>query len=639
MATRQVEARTATIAGREVALDAPGARAWTRSPVDLVRVLVAAAAFLVVLAALEAGENTTRGLTLDLSAAGGALPRFLVLSAFGLMAVFGMLVPPVVIVWVLATGNWRLIGLYLLTTTTAAATLRVMRGYVERRQADLPDNATDLPAWMAEDIWSPAWMAGFAAALVVSGPWMSRRWRRACWLAMAAVVPLRMLVGYDVPTGLLLGLVGGWLIGAGAVLLFGAPERNPTAEEVADGLDRAGIAVSALSRAAVDARGSTPYFAQDVAGGQYFVKVLGADERSADLLFRVYRWLRLSGVGDERPFSSLRRAVEHEALVSMAAQRAGVATPTLVAPVGLRDSSMALVYERVAGRSLDSVPAADISDALVRDVWREVAVLRASRSAHRDLRQANIFVTESGSPMLIDFGFGEVAAQDLLLDQDVAELVISTALEIGPERAVADAVEVLGPGAVARAAPWMQSHTVGGATRHGLKSHRRLLEEIHAHVVLRTDLEQVELVHVQRVRARTVVMALLLFAAVWFLIPQLADLPRILQQVRSAQWAWVTPALGFSLLTYVGAAIALAASVSRRIPVSRTTLVTLAGSFVNRVSPAKIGGIALNLRYLQKQGVDTPVAAASVGLSQGVGVIVHLSMLLLFGVWAGRTVW
>ena len=58
-----------------------------------------------------------------------------------------------------------------------------------------------------------------------------------------------------------------------------------------------------------------------------FVKVLGETERAADLMFRLYRFLRLKDVGDDRPFSSLRRTVEHEALVSLVARDVGVHTP------------------------------------------------------------------------------------------------------------------------------------------------------------------------------------------------------------------------------------------------------------------------------------------------------------------------
>jgi undecaprenyl-diphosphatase len=44
------------------------------------------------------------------------------------------------------------------------------------------------------------------------------------------------------------------------------------------------------------------------------------------------------------------------------------------------------------------------------------------------------------------------------------------------------------------------------------------------------------------------------------------------------------------------------------------------------------------VRFLQKQGVETSVAAASVGLSQGVGMLVHISLLAVFAVWAGKTI-
>ena len=79
----------------------------------------------------------------------------------------------------------------------------------------------------------------------------------------------------------------------------------------------AGLPVTEVHPAKVDARGSTPYFATLDDGTGLFVKVLGGQERAADLLFRVYRFLRLKNVGDDRPFSSLRRTVEHEALVAL----------------------------------------------------------------------------------------------------------------------------------------------------------------------------------------------------------------------------------------------------------------------------------------------------------------------------------
>jgi undecaprenyl-diphosphatase len=47
--------------------------------------------------------------------------------------------------------------------------------------------------------------------------------------------------------------------------------------------------------------------------------------------------------------------------------------------------------------------------------------------------------------------------------------------------------------------------------------------------------------------------------------------------------------------------------------------------------------MALNVRYLQKSGVDAPVAASSVGLNSVAGFAVHIVLMFVFFAWAGRS--
>jgi undecaprenyl-diphosphatase len=61
-----------------------------------------------------------------------------------------------------------------------------------------------------------------------------------------------------------------------------------------------------------------------------------------------------------------------------------------------------------------------------------------------------------------------------------------------------------------------------------------------------------------------------------------------------------------------------------------------ASSFVNRVSPANVGGMALNARYLQKSGVETSAGAAAVGVNSVAGAVVHLVLLVVFFAWSGH---
>ena len=78
-------------------------------------------------------------------------------------------------------------------------------------------------------------------------------------------------------------------------------------------------------------------------------------------------------------------------------------------------------------------------------------------------------------------------------------------------------------------------------------------------------------------------------------------------------------------------------AVSSRVPFFSTLGTQLAGSFVNRIVPARVGGIATNVRYLQKQGIDLAVASSSVGLQQLSGLLVHVTLSLVFLLWAGRS--
>ena len=99
-----------------------------------------------------------------------------------------------------------------------------------------------------------------------------------------------------------------------------------------------------------------------------------------------------------------------------------------------------LAYEAIDGKSLDSVAPDDLTDAVLEAIWGQVKVLRAHRIAHRDLRLANVFLAADGEAWAIDFGFSELAASDLLLANDLAELTTSLASVVGATRSVDHAV-------------------------------------------------------------------------------------------------------------------------------------------------------------------------------------------------------
>jgi undecaprenyl-diphosphatase len=316
-------------------------------------------------------------------------------------------------------------------------------------------------------------------------------------------VVVRLLLGSNLPAELVLAIALGAAAGSGVLFLLGSPNRQPTGHQIIATLRRTGIDPQRIDAADVDARGSTPYFVVTSNGERLFVKTLSTDERSADILFRLYRRFRFTNIGDEPAFSSLRRAVEHEALLAQSAAKAGVRTPEVagVGRIGDGEYSMLLAQRAIEGRSLDSVPPADLTDDILAATWQQIATLRTSGIAHRDLRLANVILDAQNNPWIIDFGFSELAASDLLLDNDIAEFVTSSALLVGPERSVRCAVEVLGPNPVSGAARRLQRAALSGATKSAVKDRNDdLLEQLRVEIANTTGRSAPPLDRITRIR-------------------------------------------------------------------------------------------------------------------------------------------
>jgi glycosyltransferase 2 family protein len=279
----------------------------------------------------------------------------------------------------------------------------------------------------------------------------------------------------------------GWMAGAAVLVVAGAPSRRPTRSAVMTGLGAVGLPVVQLDRAGVDARGSTPYFGVGADGSRLFVKALGADERSADLLFRLYRRIQRHNFGDEPSFSTLRRAVEHEAFVALSVRAMGVRTPALRAFATAEPNGYVLAYEAIEGRSLDRLDPSEVTNDVLASVWHLVGELRQHRVAHRDLRLANIFLDDSGAVWLIDFGFSEVAASDVLLATDVAELLASSSVYVGADRAVAQAVTAVDPATLGRAVDRLHPWALSGATRTALAERPGQLDDLRAQLSRAAD--------------------------------------------------------------------------------------------------------------------------------------------------------
>ncbi|MFC6936872.1 YbhN family protein [Actinomadura yumaensis] len=314
----------------------------------------------------------------------------------------------------------------------------------------------------------------------------------------------------------------------------------------------------------------------------------------------------------------------------------GARTPRLVGTSEVGVDAALLAYAYVPGRRLNAVDDGELTDGLLRDVWRQFQRLQEARLAHRRLQGDAVLVGDDGLAYITDLRAGEIAAGDLVLRLDLAQLLTTLALRAGPERAVATAAAVLGEDALAAAVPLLQRVALSRATRAALRHDKELLTRIREQIVALEPETEVAPVRVERFKPRTIVSIVALTVAAYIVFPQVSSVD-FQQLVSSASWWWVLVALFAAGVTYLAAAWMLMGFVPERLSLGRTVLVQVAASFVKLVAPAAVGGVAMNTRYLQRSGVRPGPAVASVGASQLMGMITHILLLIVFGFITGST--
>jgi undecaprenyl-diphosphatase len=618
-----------------VVVDEPEGSRFERSPADVLRAAVALGALGLALLLATALDSTMAGFADDLLGFWNELPDWITRFLFVFFGLFAVVFPFGVFLTLLVQRRFRAFGLMAaagVLAQLAAWGLAEALGTIDDGRAVDPVELAGIELSLNIDA---SGVAAAAASATVLRAYLGRRWGRMLWSLVVLYCAFRVIAGTDPPVDLFVPVALGWLVGLVVLLAAGTPDLRPRGGDVVTAMRAAGIPLRQLKRAGVDARGSTPWFATGVDGEALFVKTLGRDERSSDLMFRVIRWFMLKDVGDERPFSSLRRAVEHEAFISLKARDGGVRTPRLrtVATVGV--DGMLLAYEAIGGSSLDGQPDEAVTDEVLDRIWAQVRLLRDGRIAHRDLRLANVFVDDEDQAWMIDFGFSELAVTDARLAQDVAELVVSSSTKVGAERAVAAAVRGLGADAVGECQRFLQPLALSGATRAAAKADKDLLPSVREQVQQQCAIEELVTEPLARFNVRTLLMLVAGGIAIYVLIPQLADVTGMFRQLGDANWALLGVSVVFSFVTYIGAALSISGAAPVRLPLVETFLAQMAGSFTNRITPAGVGGMAVQARYLTRVGADGTQAVAALGINSFAGFVCHMVVTLVFVVWAG----
>ncbi|MGW6599508.1 lysylphosphatidylglycerol synthase domain-containing protein [Streptomyces sp. NPDC055036] len=682
--------------------DEPLLSARVHRPSDLLRLLIGVLAIALVLGLSAFAHGTTSGLEQDISKGTGQAPDLMVKVAGLVSSIAVLLVPVAFAIERLIKRDGLRIADGVLAAVLAHGVTLAIDLWVARAAPESIQDALTRPQGAA-GLTDPVhgYLAPVIAYMTAVGMARRPRWRVVLWVVLLLDAFAMLVAGYTTPFSIILTVLIGWSVAYGTLYTVGSPNVRPTGQTLMAGLRHVGFRPVNAMRAedvadsAEQGDRGRRYLVSLEDGPPLDVTVVDREQQAQGFFYRVWRQLTLRSITTRRSIPSLRQALEQEALLAYAAIAAGANAPKLIATSELGPDAVMLVYEHLGGRSLDSLPDEEITDELVRGAWRQVKALQSRRIAHRRLTGDALLVDRSGKVILTELRGGEIAAGDLVLRMDTAQLLTTMGLRVGAERSVAAAVEVLGPDAIADCLPLLQPIALSRSTRATLrrlarersqrereavlqaseankrakvaeaaaldgdrKAVRRslraekqaekraidealdeareedLLSQMRKQVLRTRPQAPVEPVRLERIKPRTLLSFIAGAVAAYFLLTTITqvDFGTVISR---AHWGWVAAAVAFSALSYVAAAMSLLGFVPERVPFRRTVVAQVAGSFVKIVTPAAVGGVALNTRFLQRAGVRPGLAVASVGASQLFGLGAHILLLLSFGYLTG----
>ncbi|MFE6229333.1 MULTISPECIES: flippase-like domain-containing protein [unclassified Streptomyces] len=461
--------------------DEPLLAARVHRPSDLMRLLAGVLAIAVVLAIAAFAHGTTSGLEQDINKGAVGAPDVFVKIA-GLVSSIAILVLPVAfaIERLVKRDGLRIADGVLAAVLAHGVTLAIDL-WVAKAAPDTIQDALTQPAG-AGGLTDPVhnYLAPVIAYMTSVGMARRPRWRFSLWAVLLLDAFTMLVAGYTTAFSIILTVLIGWTVAYGTLYAVGSPNVRPTGQTLLAGLRRVGFRpVTALRAEEVPETAESGdrgrrYLVTLEEGPPLDVTVVDREQQAHGFFYRLWRRITLRTVTTRRSIVPLRQALEQEALLAYAAIAAGANAPKLIATSELGPDAVMLVYEHIGGRSLDSLDDDEITDPLVRSAWQQVRALQSRRIAHRRLSGDAILVDRSGRVFLTDLRGGEIAAGDLVLRMDIAQFLTTLGLRVGAERAVAAAVDVLGPDAVADCLPLLQPIALSRSTRATL---RRLARE------------------------------------------------------------------------------------------------------------------------------------------------------------------
>ena len=375
------------------------------------------------------------------------------------------------------------------------------------------------------------------------------------------------------------------------------------------------------------------YQAWSDTGLAYELIAMDPGQELTGTLLEMWNNLRLRGIS-RWVSPSLKAQAERSSFTTLQALRAGVFTQE---PIGIASASDSIIL--VMSALPPTTPLTELGEAATDEVldraWEQLHFAHARGISHRALTPEAVVVDSSSDVWLLDWDSGEVATTELNQSIDIAQMLVLTALAVGPERALEAGRRCVGEETLIACAPVIQKPVLPASINQRLRR-SDLLGELRAALVGDSEAETAPTADLQRFRPRTIFTIAVAFIAVFIVVGSL-NFSDIVTTVKSANPWWMLASAVLACLIWVGSAVPLVALSPEKLSLRETLVAQVAASIITIVAPAGVGPAALNLRYLRKRRIPTAMAVTTVTLMQISQALITIVLLLLVMVIAGSS--
>ena len=460
-------------------------------------------------------------------------------------------------------------------------------------------------------------------------PYLSRPLRRLASLFVAAAAIAAVIGGSALPVNAISSIAIGWGIAAALHLAVGSPLGLPSAEEVADGMADLRVAVGGITRAAQQVWGVEKFSGRDAAGNMIKVSVYGRDASDARVVAKLWRFCFYRDSGPTIILDRL-QLVEHEAYMTLLAERAGVLVPEVLAAGRFGPSGDAAIVIRLPdGPTLAEVSPEDVADGTLDELLETVLRLRSARIAHGALGAGTIIL--SGEAVCIsNYRSASSEAPAGRLDNDLAAVLAAMAVHAGTERTAAAASRVLDADTARGALVHLQRSALDPATVSYLHGHKKLLTELRTAVAGATSIEVPKLAEAKRISWVNLVFGIGSLIGIWAIIGVLVDVAGSIDVIKGADWGWVALAFVLSQLPVAANGWVLVGAVAGQLAYGRCLALETANTFIT-LAGGDVAAFAVRVRFFQRQGYE-PATALSSGAIASTASWVARGVLLIVAV-------